>query len=151
MITFVNTRELPNRNMKNRILSFLSAENITQSQFADTLGVARASVSHILAGRNKPSYEFIESLALSYPSINLEWLITGKGRMYKDAYNDDLFDNKEQISPAKIENKALDASESIEKNASLSQAAIAAIPKKESRHISKIVVFYDDSTYLELV
>ena len=45
--------------MNTRLKQFIAAENITQAQFADTINVVRASVSHILAGRNKPSYEFI--------------------------------------------------------------------------------------------
>lgn len=68
--------------MNQRLQQFLQTENISQSQLADTLGVARASISHIISGRNKPGFDFIESLALNYPSINLEWLITGKGTMY---------------------------------------------------------------------
>jgi len=75
--------------MNKRLQQFLAAENITQSQLADTLGVARASVSHIVAGRNKPSFDFIEGMAHRFPSLNLEWLITGKGRMYDDGM--DLF------------------------------------------------------------
>lgn len=71
--------------MNRRLQQFLSAENISQSQFADTIGVARASVSHILAGRNKPGFDFIENMSKNYPSLNLEWLITGKGKMYKTA------------------------------------------------------------------
>ena len=71
--------------MNRRLLLFLQAQNITQSQFADTLSVARGSVSHILSGRNKPGYEFLESLALHYPTLNMDWLFTGKGSMYKDA------------------------------------------------------------------
>lgn len=71
--------------MNRRLLLFLQAENITQSQFADTLSVARGSVSHILSGRNKPGYEFLESLVLHYPNLNMDWLFTGKGSMYKDS------------------------------------------------------------------
>ena len=48
--------------MNKRLQQFLSAEGITQSEFADKLGVARASVSHILAGRNKPGFDFLQSL-----------------------------------------------------------------------------------------
>ena len=69
--------------MNRRLQQFLDAENITQSQLADSLGVARAGISHILAGRNKPGFDFIESLATKFPTLSLEWLITGKGRMYK--------------------------------------------------------------------
>lgn len=71
--------------MNSRLLQFLNAENITQAQFADSIGVARASISHIISGRNKPSYEFISAMMRRYPQLNPEWLILGKGRMYNDA------------------------------------------------------------------
>ena len=70
--------------MNNRLIQFLAAENISQAQFADTIGVARASVSHIVAGRNKPGFDFIQSTAEHYPNLNIEWLIAGRGRMYKN-------------------------------------------------------------------
>ena len=71
--------------MNRRLQQFLAAENISQSQFADTIGVARASISHILAGRNKPGFDFIERTARHYPDLNLDWLITGRGKMYSSA------------------------------------------------------------------
>jgi len=71
--------------MNNRLKQFLAAENITQSQFADKIEVVRASVSHVLSGRNNPSYEFLKAMMENYPALNMEWLMFGKGRMYKDA------------------------------------------------------------------
>lgn len=78
-------------NMNTRLKQFLLAENISQSQFADTIGVARASISHILSGRNKPGFEFFSSIARHYPTLNLSWLITGKGRMYGNSPAPDSF------------------------------------------------------------
>ncbi len=74
--------------MNKRLSQFLQAENISQSQFADTLGVARGGVSHILSGRNRPGYDFLETLLLHYPSLNIDWVITGKGKMYKEDSSD---------------------------------------------------------------
>ena len=71
--------------MDKRLQQFLDAENISQAQLADTLGVARAGISHILSGRNKPGFDFLEAMALRFPQISMDWLLTGKGRMYKDA------------------------------------------------------------------
>ena len=76
--------------MKTRLQQFLQAENLTPSQFADRLGIQRSGVSHVLAGRNKPGFDFMESMLLSYPSLNAEWLMTGKGKMYKDMKQEDL-------------------------------------------------------------
>ena len=58
--------------MNTRLKQFLAAENISQAQFADNINVVRASVSHVLSGRNNPSYEFIRSIMLKYPDLNIE-------------------------------------------------------------------------------
>mgnify|MGYP003558109248 CR=1 FL=1 len=70
--------------MNTRLQQFIAAENITQAQLADRLNVARAGVSHIIAGRNKPSYDFLTALMKHFPDLNIEWLMFGKGKMYKD-------------------------------------------------------------------
>ena len=106
--------------MNRRLLLFLQAQNITQSQFADTLSVARGSVSHILSGRNKPGYEFLESLALHYPTLNIDWLFTGKGSMYKDG---NTADNVPQESTGTL------------------------FPASQTPEVSHIMVFYKDNTY----
>ena len=110
--------------MNRRLLQFLQAENLTQTQFADTLSVARGSVSHILSGRNKPGYEFLESLMLHYPALNLEWLLTGRGKMYKDAASED----------------------------SEGSIMMDLFPQKTSdsgRKVNRILVFYSDNTFEE--
>ena len=69
--------------MNTRLQQFLAAENLTQAQFADSINVARASVSHIIAGRNNPGYDFIINIMKRYPDLNVEWLLLGKGKMYR--------------------------------------------------------------------
>ena len=90
--------------MNHRLQQFLDAENITQAQLADTLGVARAGISHILSGRNRPGFDFLEGMALHYPEISLDWLLTGKGRMYKDSssQNDTIPVAAAQILPRRV-------------------------------------------------
>ncbi|MFV0345755.1 MAG: helix-turn-helix domain-containing protein [Bacteroidales bacterium] len=68
--------------MKERIAAILEAKDLTSSEFAQSLDIQRSNVSHILTGRNKPSYSFIEKLLTVYPEINASWLITGNGSMY---------------------------------------------------------------------
>ena len=70
--------------MNNRLQQFLELENITPARLADTLGVQRSGLSHILSGRNKPGYEFITKLLTKFPHINSEWLLLGKGKPYKE-------------------------------------------------------------------
>lgn len=119
--------------MNRRLLQFLQAENITQTQLADTLSVARGSVSNILAGRNKPGYDFLESLILHYPNLNLEWLLSGKGKMYHDA--SEASAPSGESAPAQDEPVQLD---------------LFSIPAPSTnKEISKIMVFFSDKTFQE--
>ena len=71
--------------MEQRLQLFLQMEQLSQSQFADKMGIQRSGVTHLLSGRNKPSFEFITRMLQAFPSLNAEWLILGKGKPYKDS------------------------------------------------------------------
>lgn len=67
--------------MINRIQLILKTKNISPSQFADQIQVQRSGVSHILSGRNNPSLDFILKILKTYPEIDADWLLFGKGQM----------------------------------------------------------------------
>ena len=147
--------------MNKRLQQFLTAENISQAQFAETLGVARASVSHILSGRNKPGFDFLESMIRHYPALNFEWLLTGRGRMY-DTAKTALDAPARPFSPLPAEPE-----ESLFATTEYRQETATEAPnprqngftndlveKSQSinnkKNISKIVVFYSDGTFQEI-
>lgn len=150
--------------MNFRLQQFLSAENITQAQFADEIGVARASVSHILAGRNKPGFDFIANMSRHYPFVNLEWLINGKGKMYKDGRTGPepaALPSEGQLFETELPKETAPAPEP--KPEKVPDSTIQVIDKEQikpnqpkvivqpsARRIVRIVVFYDDNSYQEL-
>jgi len=141
--------------MNTRLERFLAAENISQSQFADTIGVARAGVSHIIAGRNKPGFDFIENMARHFPTLNLEWLITGKGKMYKTdrteetLFHDEISEPIAQAAPSvQTASEAQTQPTQVKQTKSSNPVPIKNLPDIK-RVVSKIVVFYSDSTFEE--
>ena len=70
--------------MNRRFQTILDLENLSPAQLADRLGVQRSGISHILSGRNKPSFELLQRVVQSYPEISAEWLITGNGKPLKE-------------------------------------------------------------------
>ena len=156
--------------MNTRLKQFLAAENISQSHFADTIRVVRASVSHVLSGRNNPSYEFIRAIMLAYPDLNMEWLVLGKGKMYKEvspapegkaaepapARQDLLFADEEiedtilTLPESPIPMPVSDYTDSIKISSDINTSKeTAQIPVKQ-RKVSKIIVMFDDGTYQEM-
>ena len=67
--------------MYKRLKNWMESEGLKPSQFADNIGVNRATISHILSGRNKPSIDFLQKLLRVYSNLNANWLITGIGYM----------------------------------------------------------------------
>lgn len=68
-----------------RLKQFLTMEELSPATFADKLGIQRSGISHLLAGRNKPSYDFITRMLDRFPDLSAEWLLMGKGKPYKEA------------------------------------------------------------------
>lgn len=95
--------------MKDRILEFLRAENKSSALFAEEIGVQPSGISHILSGRNNPSLDFILKMLARYKYLSTDWLLFGKGTMYKDGgtmqslFDQTLFDQKISQGPDKPE------------------------------------------------
>ena len=131
--------------MKQRLEQFLEAESISKAQFADSIKVARAGISHIMSGRNNPSYEFIVNTMEAYPRLNIEWLLTGKGSMYKsDAASDDGFDLFS--SPFEEQPKMPDIPVTRPKAEVVTNPLIESRSEKKTK---RVVLFYNDGTYEE--
>lgn len=65
--------------MKDRIAHIIRAKNLTAAEFAMQLGIQPSNISHLLAGRNNPSLDFVKKLKETFPEYSLEWIIFGKG------------------------------------------------------------------------
>ena len=80
--------------MYERLKNWMESEYLKPSALADNIGVNRATISHILSGRNKPSIDFLEKLLNTYPNINANWLISGVGYMQSDIKEEELISTK---------------------------------------------------------
>lgn len=159
--------------MNTRLKQFIAAENISQSQFADTIKVVRASVSHVLSGRNNPGYDFIRAIMLAYPNLNMEWLMLGKGKMYKDQVNeqpkpahtslpaptegdlfyaDDLYAPEEELMPSPEPESLPDIETPLENRIPEQIFTQANTVERivNQRKVSKIIIFFDDGSYQEM-
>ena len=81
--------------IKDRIHKLIDSEQLTSSKFAEMIGVQRATISHVINGRNLPSLDLVRKILITFSTLNSEWLIFGRGPMYKDSKNKQLFDEDE--------------------------------------------------------
>jgi len=135
--------------MKDRLEQFLTAEGITRANFADSIGVARPAVTHILSGRNNPGYDFIVNTMKAYPTLNIEWLLNGTGSMYK---TEDLFTIPQQIQETAVKSPRIvqETTKSSPSSTQISEEGKSSSLLKVAHQVNRIIVFYNDGTFEEL-
>ena len=62
-------------NINDKIKQILIDKSLTPSYFADEIGVQRSSISHILSGRNRPSFDIIQKIIRRFPELGYEWIM----------------------------------------------------------------------------
>jgi transcriptional regulator with XRE-family HTH domain len=94
--------------IKDRIIQIIEAEQLTSSKFADVVGVQRSSISHILSGRNNPSLEIIQKILTTFGTIDSDWLLFGRGSMYKIQHHSRKLDKESNLFSAIDSEKKLE-------------------------------------------
>lgn len=109
--------------IQDRLRLILKANNLSASEFADRIGVNRASLSHVLSGRNKPSHDFLSKIISEFPNVNASWLVTGETR------------------EGQFEGGEPDKSNDSEK--------VQKTPVSQEKEITKVIHYFSDGTFKE--
>ncbi|MCR5270519.1 MAG: XRE family transcriptional regulator [Prevotella sp.] len=68
--------------LRERLLSLIHRENITQRELAEKLKRQQSNISQILTGERRVPRGFIQDVINAFPNINHDWLMFGEGSMY---------------------------------------------------------------------
>ncbi|MCX6333286.1 MAG: helix-turn-helix transcriptional regulator [Bacteroidia bacterium] len=133
--------------MKERILQFLKTENKSSAQFAEEINVQPSSISHILSGRNNPSLDFIIKMLEKYKFLSTEWLLFGKGDMYRDGEMQKLFNESLDLAVEASDKPGKLITEVKNKNDYSGTASTD--PEVIKPSVEKIVWFFKDGSFKE--
>lgn len=152
--------------MKDRLQQFLDLKNISAARLADMMGIQRSALSHILGGRNKPSFDFISKFITLFPYVNAEWFITGKGEAFKNMSSTGA---APAATPAPVQTAATAPAPATAVAPAPAAAAAVQIEPQENdddfpiavkeemeedrpreRRISRIIILFSDGTYQEM-
>ena len=141
--------------MQQKLRDLMTSEHLKSGQLAEMLGINPAGISHILAGRNKPSFELLQKILRRFPRLNPDWLLIDQGPMYRPDYKAET----ETASPSPAQPtqpiEVVNSSPSLfgEPNgASIpatakSDSIAASIAHHGGGQIERIVIFYNDQTF----
>jgi len=66
-----------------RLKHLLDSENLSVTQFGKKVGVNRDTLNKMFANGSDPKLHLLQKCLDVYPNLNIEWLILGKGEMWK--------------------------------------------------------------------
>ena len=79
--------------MKDKISQIISYKRMNLANFADTINISRSTVSHILNGRNLPTYNILLKIVSCFPDISRDWLFFDEGPMIASAQDENSHEN----------------------------------------------------------
>ena len=147
--------------MNRRLQQFLELEQLKPAQFADIMGIQRSNVSHILSGRNKPGFDFIQKFLLKFPSVNPDWLLLGRGKPLREQNtpapalrqqdtSPDLFSPSIELDIDSGPSYAsVPEAESTQNVIEDSDEPMPAPVRPQPKDVRRITLFYSDGTFQE--
>jgi hypothetical protein len=118
------------------------------------LDIQPSGISHILSGRNKPSFDLVQKILRRFPRVNPDWLLLDKDEMYRtidiepkpaalQSISTDELDGTMQQSPA----SGMTAPATNTTSASTPAQQIAAAYAPKSGNVKRVIVLFDDHTF----
>ncbi len=145
--------------MKERIAIIMDRENLSPTKLAEILKIQPSNVSHLLSGRNKPSFELMGKVFEAFPHISADWFITGKGEYLKlntvnsspskpqSLFNENSFvisvNNTKPTEPTDNTNIVEPAPRELPKEIEIPQLLIS--------KASRVIIFYDDNSFEDFI
>lgn len=122
-----------------RLQRIMDYYDLNASALADSLGVLRSSISHLLSERNKPSLDFVLKIIDKYPEVDLYWLLYGKGSFPKE---------EKKPVPTPLLTEIPFPEDNVLEDSEKERKVATEIPvKKQKRQIQKIIFFYEDNSF----
>jgi transcriptional regulator with XRE-family HTH domain len=131
-----------NRNFIQRLEKILKEYELSAATFADKIQVGRATISHILSGRNKPSLDFVMKIVQTFSQVDLYWLLEGKGTFPKTEeqpiFTPTTHSKKQDPNPVKNASVVKENSNPV---------VNSLLHNTSSKKIKRIIIFLEDGTF----
>ena len=142
--------------LNQKIKQILVEKKLSPSYFADEIGVQRSSISHILSGRNKPSFEIIQKIVKRFPDLGYEWLMDDTNTVPMPINNSlppqhsfvpqsgtDMDDGFVEYKKAMLTDKSAKAIINGKSNGFIVNSSMG------NKKVERILIFYSDQSFTE--
>ncbi|MFT5863865.1 MAG: transcriptional regulator with XRE-family HTH domain [Flavobacteriales bacterium] len=141
-----------NTSFAKRLQKICDEYELSAAAFAEKVNVGRATISHILSGRNKPSLDFVMKVTSSFPEVDLYWFLYGRGVFPKT--EDTSVIKIESVSTTPITSKAIskdpaDVKQTTPTTQNTNTAVFEKNPEQDlnTQKIKRVLIFFEDGHF----
>lgn len=147
--------------MREKLLKLMKSEKLSSSRLAEMLEIQPSSISHILSGRNKPSFDFLVKILRRFPTLNPDWLLLDAEQMYRSSDNleqrlgntsqkesqpqHSATTNTDQLSSCREQSAELPKENST--NRPMQNIGSLPVQAKPNADIERVIVLYSDKSF----
>jgi DNA-binding XRE family transcriptional regulator len=139
--------------LNDKIKQILADKNLSPSLFADEIGIQRSSMSHILAGRNKPSLDIVQKIVKRFPELGTNWILDDEDVPRSSTQSEgsrplqypSMRGTKNNVAQSAIPNSETES----DHGRAASIGNDKQVPTKSERKVDKVLIFYTDGTFEE--
>ena len=139
--------------MKAKLDFILKNKGINATTLARMLEIQPSGLSHILSGRNKPSFDLVVKILKVFPDLNPDWLLLDSDKIFRQeaqsatspaaVLRDDLPSSPLLPFDAPQNNEIL-KSENVEKT---ELPPIFTSPRNLGRKVERVIILYSDRSF----
>lgn len=139
--------------MKEKLEFLLQNKGLTATSLARLLDIQPSGISHILSGRNKPSFDLVAKILRLFPDLNPDWFMLDKGDPFRSAEAsipaDDELAPIVPITPAASLFDDVPNNEFSERNVEQKNDdnPIFSVAPNSSKTVERIIVLYSDKSF----
>lgn len=119
-----------------RIKQIMANEGVSPSALADTIGIGRPLLSHVLSGRNNPSLQVVLKILEHYPTYSANPYLTGK---------EDVAQKREPVEAPELNLFSETAVSNLEKKTEMTEEKPKAISAYGLPEV--VLMMFEDKTY----
>lgn len=139
--------------MKEKLDILLKNKGLSATSLARMLGIQPSGLSHILSGRNKPSFDLVVKILRTFPDLNPDWLLLDSEVIFRSqgstAAERPLFSDEEFASQGEPLGSSEQNSELWESNDEIKNETSHIFHRSVNgtKDVERIVVLYTDGTF----
>lgn len=141
--------------MREKLQKLMASEQLTASRFAELLGIQPSGVTHLLGGRNKPSFDLVQKILRRFPHINPDWLLLDSEQMYRadaELTNDQPNQTSNEVAETPVNVEKISATQNTtisegSTSANNSIERLATVGAVNRKNVKRVIVLFDDHTF----